>query len=242
MPFEADHVETLKASMAEPGSWGLAQAPSRWAQTLQKAELPTSIQAYDKPLSRGQLRRLCRNPEVDVLVAYLCVMAWGGQRRNHARTAWNHRASIRNALIQLREHDLSHVDAFNLFSGTNAIPSLGVAFFTKLIFFFRMPKPGYFILDQWTGRSMNILCGHEVIPLDAAGTVSRRTTAEAYQEYCRLMCKLSEKLCIPPNRTEQLLLSEGGRNPKPWRQHVLQWGLKTPSGDCRNSNGDQLSR
>jgi hypothetical protein len=93
-------------------------------------------------------------------------MAWGGQRRDHGRDAWRHRDRIRRALTRLREEDLSQNAAFNVFAADDPIKGLAVAFFTKLIFFFRKPESGYFILDQWTGNSMNLLCGYEVIALD----------------------------------------------------------------------------
>ena len=222
MPFLKQHLEVLKASMTDSGSWGRAQAPARWAQALLPLDIPSAVATYNRPLSREELRELCRDPAVDVLTAYLCIMAWGGQRRNHGRDAWRHRDRIQRSLIRLREEDLSQGAAFNIFAVEDPIPYLGVAFFTKLIFFFRKPASGYFILDQWTGNSMNILCGRKVIPLDPLWTVSRRTTAEAYDKYCELMLELSNELRVPPDQAEQLLLSEGGRAPKPWRRHVLQ--------------------
>ena len=226
MPFLKQHLEVLKASKADSGSWGRAQAPARWAQALPSHELPGAIATHNRPLSREELRELCRDPAVDVLTAYLCIMAWGGQRRDHGRRAWSHRERIQRALIRFREEDLSQGAAFNVFAVEDPIPYLSVAFFTKLIFFFRKSESGYFILDQWTGNSMNILCGNEVIALDPTWTVSRRTTAEAYENYCELMVALSKELCIPPDQTEQLLLSEGGRAPKPWRRHVSQERLE----------------
>jgi hypothetical protein len=211
LPFLKQHLEVLKASTADSGSWGRAQAPARWAQALPPHELPEAIASYNRPLSREELREVCRDPAVDVLTAYLCIMAWGGQRRDHGRMAWSHRSRIQRQGA-----------AFNVFAAEDPIQGLAVAFFTKLIFFFRKPASGYFILDQWTGNSMNLLCGYEVVPLDPSWTVSRRTTAAAYDKYCELIVELSKQLCVSPDQTEQLLLSEGGRAPKPWRRHVLQ--------------------
>lgn len=235
MPFLKQHLEVLKASMADSGSWGRAQAPARWAQALPPHELPGAIATHNRPLSREELRELCRDPAVDVLTAYLCIMAWGGQRRDHGREAWRHRDRIQRALTRLREEDLSQNAAFNVFAAEEPIKGLAVAFFTKLIFFFRKPATGYFILDQWTGNSMNLLCGYEVVPLDPSWTVSRRTTAAAYDKYCELMVELSKQLCVSPDQTEQLLLSEGGRAPKPWRRHVLQERQAKPKPGRRNS-------
>jgi hypothetical protein len=82
---------------------------------------------------------------------------------------------------------------------------------------------------------MNLLCGYEVVPLDRSWTVSRRTTAAAYDKYCELMVELSKQLCVSPDQTEQLLLSEGGRAPKPWRRHVLQERQAKPKPGRRNS-------
>jgi hypothetical protein len=53
--------------MTDSGSWGRAQAPARWAQALPPHELPGAIATYNRPLSREELRELCRDPAVDVL-------------------------------------------------------------------------------------------------------------------------------------------------------------------------------
>ena len=122
--------------MADSGSWGRAQAPARWAQALPPHELPGAIATHNRPLSRGELRELCRDPAVDVLTAYLCIIAWGGQRRDHGRDAWRHRDRIERALTRLREEHLGQNAAFNVFAAEDPIKCLAVHFFTKLIFFF----------------------------------------------------------------------------------------------------------
>jgi hypothetical protein len=49
------------------------------------------------------------------------------------------------------------------------------------------------------------------------------------------MLELSNELRVPPDQAEQLLLSEGGRAPKPWRRHVLQERQAKPKRGRRNS-------
>jgi len=169
--------------MAESGSWGRAQAPARWSQALPSHELPAAIATHNRPLSRGKLRELCRDPAVDLLTAYFYIMARHGQRRDHGRDAWRHRDRIQRALTRLREENLSQGAAFNVFAADDPIKGLAVAFFAKLIFFFRKPAAGYFILDQWTGNSMNLLSEYKVVSLDPSWTVSRRTTAATYDKY-----------------------------------------------------------
>lgn len=64
----------------------------------------------------------------------------------------------------LRTGGLSRCEAYRLFLGTGAIPGIGPAFFTKLIYFFS-PTPDFYILDQWTAKSVNLLTGNWVVKM-----------------------------------------------------------------------------
>jgi len=89
-------------------------------------------------------------------------MAWGAQGTfqtvANAREAWAHRDAIATKLLKLRSDKLTRAGAYNLFAGTNALPGLGPAYFTKLLFFFSPTKSNY-IMDQWTTKSMMLLTG-----------------------------------------------------------------------------------
>lgn len=222
--FVHDHLEALKSSMTQPGSWNRAHKVSDWVQSLNIPDAPPAIARLDHRMGRKELRNQCRNERSDVLVGYLCTMAWGGQHRRYARAAWEQRTRLSVKLTALRDGNLSRTAAFDLFTGDGAVPGLGVAFFTKLLFFFREAEDAY-ILDQWTGKSINLLCGQEVVPFDA-NAVSRRMTANHYARYCSTIEDLGTALGTTPAEAEALLLSEGGRRPAPWRAHVLRHSRK----------------
>ena len=51
-----------------------------------------------------------------------------------------------------------------MFTNT-AIPGLGPAYFIKLIYFFK-PETDVFIIDQWTGKAINLLTFSKLVVMD----------------------------------------------------------------------------
>jgi hypothetical protein len=94
-------------------------------------------------LDRQQLRKLCTDAEVDVLIAYAAVMAWGG-RRVYSR---NYRISVEESsceelitiLTTLRESNADRRSDFEkMQKAAENILGLGISFYTKLLFFSEM--------------------------------------------------------------------------------------------------------
>ncbi|MGX9695255.1 hypothetical protein [Achromobacter anxifer] len=203
-----------------------------------RPELPST------PLTRAALRSYCTS-EADVLDCYLAVMAWGGQNAGptgRARTlnTWRHgQALIRDRLETLRRERPNRTDAFGLFCGRNRVPGLGVAFFTKLLYFFAPQSAAgadRYILDQWTAKSVNLLAGKRVISMSRADAkrktsecVTRFNTPAVYEAYCTELETLAVILncshADTPLRVEDIelmLFSSAGPGTamRPWRQHV----------------------
>ena len=214
-----EHLVVLRKSIIHPSEWRHAKTPAAWAKSINVSDMPSEVFSFQKPIGREALKGFCTDVRNDSLIFYLLIMAWGSQRYSNARIALLSRSKILSIIDRLRKSPSSREDAFSMFTHPN-IPALGPAYFTKLMYFFSQ-KHDHYILDQWTARSVNLLGGNQIIPLDS-NHVSRRTTGKHYEKYCCFIEELSQELGTTPDELERLLFSEGGRNPAPWRQYVLQ--------------------
>ena len=140
----------------------VGRPPSDWVITYGLNNLEGLPDLPDQMLDRAEVREICQNPEYPVLYGYICAMAWGGQgaggRGRYVVDSWNARNLIISRLENLRANNLNRRDAYNLFLNDNRVPGLGPAYFTKLLYFFS-PEPTYYIMDQHTARSVNLLTG-----------------------------------------------------------------------------------
>ena len=175
-------------------------------------------------IDRTMVARLCHNRKHDVLVGYLAAMAWGSQRRSHGRSAWAHRDAIKKLLDVMRSGMIDPVDAYESFA-KQQIPGLGPAYFTKLIYFFSEHK-SWFIMDQWTAKSINLLFDRNMVLISRCGWVTRDNTASHYKAYCHAVAQLGSELGETGEIIEQRLFSKGGKAPAPWRAYVKRhWRL-----------------
>jgi hypothetical protein len=182
-------------------------------------------------LERSQLRLLCRDDQVDVLIAYAAVMAWGGggrgvQLRNYRLSLEDE--SSRNALTQIlnqirgseatRESDFEHMQ-----NAANKIKGLGISFYTKLLFFMRK-KPDAYILDQYTAKSANLLFDRcKVVLRD--DYPDQKTTPDTYEWFCHSVENLGSQCpqgwAAEGNdkgeKVEQAMFDVHGGE---WRRHV----------------------
>jgi hypothetical protein len=124
------------------------------------------------------------------------------------------------------------------------LPSMGPAYFTKIIFF-ADPKADGYILDQWTARSVHTLTSQSKWPavIIDYGTKAKaasdprhlrvrvidRVTDTDYEDFCLLVEDVGRQIGSTPHATEEMLFSAGGRNPHPWRRHVMtSWAHQLP--------------
>lgn len=161
-------------------------------------ELPASSEAYDASiaklpgqgkikLDRSQVRKVCLDRQIHPLVAYACVMAWGGRNfSNYRRSIASESVDALVGLLkhlrdskQSRKNDFAHTQ--NVVSGING---LGISFYTKLLFFFR-PNDDSYILDQWTAKSALVLFSGCGVRVNSAGLPRPDTSPEVYEAFCR---------------------------------------------------------
>ena len=159
--------------------------------------IPTQFTGYalGSSLSRADVWAICTNPAIDPLAAYAVAMAWGGQNRVNFRTSVV-AATLTGLLRTLRTSRNSRGHDFGIASAAAAgITGLGIAFYTKLLYFFR-PNPDAYILDQWTAKSAAILFTPQPIrlenkPTDGYYPPANDTTPEEYEAFCKAIDKLA---------------------------------------------------
>lgn len=229
-PFQATHFDAFKKIPYTPqGTFGWS--PRRWVEYHGLTEVPLANDLSDERLTRHGVRAICLNRSLDVLHGYICAMAWGlqgiGLTAKHARTAWKHRNTITTRLEVLRGGGLTRSQAFGYFCGQNAIQGLGPSFFTKLLYFFS-PEPTFYIMDQWTGKSVALLTGEWVVRMNGAA-LSRLNRPGNYVAYCEEVDSLARILGGTGAEMEERLFSHGGHNPWCWRRYLkTNWDKGRP--------------
>jgi hypothetical protein len=247
LTFRNEHFSVLISVLHDTSSGNGARTwrgriPTQWcdrvfntSENRPSGEILKDLQLVGRShLTRENLREICRDNSKHVLAAYICTMAWGAQGTfqtvANARDAWAHRDAIATKLLKLRSGNLSRVDAYNLFAGTNAVSGLGPAYFTKLLFFFSPSKSNY-IMDQWTTKSMILLTGDitlvQMSPGNHAGPTGSND-GETYKRFCEAIDCLAAELKLAGDKTEELIFSAGGNNRKAgrWRRHVRDHWLE----------------
>ena len=192
--------------------------PVTWAKRHGITATPKGLPNY--LLDRKQVRDICQNPDIPVLFAYLCVMAWGnqggaGRGSQHVQSAWAEKTKLKKHLSLLRAGDLTRSDAYSLFTGTGKIKGIGPAYWTKLLYFFT-PIQNFYIMDQWTSKSINLLTGRQVVRMEG-NVASGDNKCGNYQSYCEEVDVIADLLKLPGDDVEEMLMSSKGSS---WRKHV----------------------
>ena len=200
-----------------PGPW-LGRQAQNWAQHvtgLLRPELPAARQ--DRFALREWLPGKSTNDRL------LAICAWGGMKVGHGRNMWAAKDDLERdddltrtlgALPNLNRREA--YTRFRTLRSANGLPGVGPAFFTKLIYF--MGQGDGYILDQWTGRSINLLFGPLVhlSPVAGGWRVTDGNSAIHYERYCRCVERLAEMLTAnDPSEVESALFAPG-----PWRDYL----------------------
>jgi hypothetical protein len=173
-----------------------------------------------RPLCRDELRALSRDTKAHPLVAYACIMAWGGRDfGNYRRSLDDGGDAIIKLVEALRKSTATRRDNFQLTqTAARSIPGLGISFYTKLLFFLRK-QPNAYILDQWTAKSSIVLFPELGIRLTTGGLPDPKTSSAIYEAFC--------------SRLETCCGSEGWG--KAWKtgEEVERTLFDSPKGDWR---------
>ena len=207
-----------------PKPWK-GKSPLKWCEAVTGAPCSAAlVRAGPDPMDRKQLLEFCIQPDVDAQDIFLAVCAWGGMRIDHGRRAWRYVEKWRPAIHKLRADCPNRREAYRIFSCLRAednLPGVGPAYFTKLIFFAHPRLNGY-IMDQWTSRSINLLYGMTV-KLTGGQSVALNDP-DIYEEFCRKIEDLGQRLQRSPAEAERAIFSYGGKHPGLWRSYVKRHG------------------
>lgn len=222
--FREDRLEEFQ-TMAQLGVWTDRKA-SRWTKSVRIAELGEV--ATSQPLSRPFLKHLGANGAVSDRDLLWSILAWGGMRIDAGRRLAIHESRWIEIIGKLRRGGFDRLQSYRIcFDAVQEIilGGIGLAYFTKLIFFANPRHDGY-IMDQWTSRSINFLIdGPPIIKMRTQNHVDPRNDDVAYDQFCRAVEALSNLLTDKTSEeTELCLFSKGGRSPHPWRRYLLKNG------------------
>lgn len=224
MPFVAEHLDAFTRTIDHERSQGpVGMSPMAWAASV-NYQAPAGTLSKDK-FCRNQVRAYCQSADHTPENCFVTIMAWGGSalRLPYRQQAWAARDRWINTVSFLRNEELDRADAYDNLMALKIngdLPGLGPAFFTKLIFFMLPDRRGY-IMDQWLGKSINLLVGKPVVKMDGE-CVSLRNTSANYENFCAEVDCLATQLQLSPEATEHALFSKGGHYPEPWRLYVRE--------------------
>lgn len=186
-------------------------------------------------MSRADVRGFCRNLDNSDEACFIVVAAWGQMRPKNARLVWDDRHHWLPVLQNIRNQNTSRQEAYAAFRNlraNNHLRGMGPAYFTKLIFFARNVSDGL-IMDQWTGKSIQLICRlagiNRELPMLNQDYVSDDNTPEHYELFNCHVENLAARLGINAEECEQRLFSngaDGGRLRGAWRQYIINnWGI-----------------
>jgi hypothetical protein len=206
--------------------------PSQWADDMR---IVHSFVLPNVVLTREEVRVICQDPQIDLVYAYLIVMAWGAQGRGpggrkHVQAAWGSQKKLLEHLIEIKFGRLTREQEYDLFTNKGEIVGLGPSYFTKLLYFFS-PNPNRYIMDQWTMKPIILLTGKNIIRHSNQGP-TRQNTGKNYELFCQVIEDLVEKVgANSGDDVEQRLFSFGSIKRQPrgeFRQLVFDLWDKRP--------------
>lgn len=188
-------------------------------------------------LSKNKIRRediygMVTSNKLETITCVASILSWGGMRRGSGVSALSTVTSWLPVCDEIRSGKLSRSEAYEKFMSirlANKMKGMGPAFFTKLIFFFMYgQKSQGYIMDQWTGTSVNLLSESELVKLKKVKTlssyyerVSDDNTFQDYENFCLYIERIASDLGRDPVQVELGMFSEGRGNGG-WRNYVVQ--------------------
>lgn len=227
-PINVEHFANLLKPV--PKTVWRGHNPVSWVTSIRFK--PDVVSHFDTHRQTREELRTFISRHKDPVVQFAAVMAWGGMRHRNGRKSLKSENTWRNLIADLSNPSISRSEAFQAFithrkdrKSSAFLHGVGVAYFTKLLFFIR-PTSDAYILDQWTGKSINLLFGdaankHPIVKFDG-NTISDRNTADDYERFCLCIEALAIKLAVSPSEAEERIFSNGGGNGKDgaWRAYV----------------------
>lgn len=258
LSLDDDHFAVFRSCYPEPlalpsGSKTEGKAPREWYAGGPDTKPAANLTQFGLGVNRAKLIEMQADVTIPTLDLCIAILAWGGMHGSN-RTHLFKRSVERwlDVAERVRAGRLTRETAFDAFAELNhdrSMMGMGPAYYTKLIYFL-MPrggaKPIGYIMDQWLGCSVNLICAQEVVRMEtsvtwtyvgrgkskravrkASSRVSPLNTSEQYDRFCRTVESVAE--CMDgdwsPDAAELALMSRGGSRPAPWRAYVVKHRL-----------------
>ncbi len=253
--LDEGHLAVFKSCYLEPislpsGKRTEGKPPREWYAGGPDIKPAATLDRFGSGVNRSRLIEMQADDAIPTLDLCIAVLAWGGMHgsnRNHL-----FKRSIQpwlDVAKQVRAGRLTRETAFDSFAALNqdrSLVGMGPAYYTKLIYFL-MPRedtnPLGYIMDQWLGCSVNLICAQEVVRMEssltwtyagqgqrqqavrkASSRVSPLNTGEQYGRFCSAVELVAERMGgdWSPDAVELALMSRGGGRPAPWRKYVME--------------------
>ncbi|MBL4751267.1 MAG: hypothetical protein JKX71_11930 [Amylibacter sp.] len=213
-----EHYGNFKRSIVLDETWG-GKNIERWWKYVIGEKNNKFPQGH---INRQKLKEICLSNRYTEEECVGAVMAWGGQRRNHGRMLFDRIGEITPIIGEMRQGLMDPSEAYGEFDAIwqlNKPLGMGAAYFTKLIYFCS-PKHNGYIMDQWTSKSVNLLCNEVIVNL-TSGYVSKKNNSRIYYQFCNIIEEISKDMKISAEDVEMAMFSKGGRNKAAWRKYVV---------------------
>ena len=172
------------------------------------------IYRYDLLTTIDQIKK---NKVFDIFIVrefIVKIFAWGGmtKQRNRGKLALAYIDRYEDICKDLLNGKLTNFTAYKHFfelhnhkNDNFKMKGIGPAFYTKLIFF--LGNHDGLIMDQWTAKSVNLICNDKIIKFDG-DTVSKRNNNKVYKAFIEIIKKLQIELAMDSlSETEALIFS-----------------------------------
>ncbi len=181
----------------------------------------------NKKITRQILKDICnKNSKYTDKECLASIMAWGGQNRKHGKLLFEKTAFLNKVLSiisDMRNEQLTPIQAYDKFYNLRQqkeIPGMGVAYFTKLIFFCESSHTGY-IMDQWTSKSVNLLHDKEIVKF-SGNWVTDINNSNVYANFCNITNDIASSLNVSAEKVEIAMFSKGGHKKADWRKYLIK--------------------
>jgi hypothetical protein len=154
------------------------------------------------PLSRSDVEKFCQESKNSEDLCWIAIMAWGGQElsRHRGLAGWSTLPNYKHLIFEIRNGRLSRKESYQKFLDCRKkglMKGIDAPFFTKLIFFMNCDRQnrGY-IFDQWTAKSMKLLCPNLPIVIHGKSPRSIDNSSDVYEKFCEAIENLADQLRI----------------------------------------------
>ena len=178
----------------------------------------------NRRFNRYELFEYCQNKNNSDLNVLAGILSWGGMRRDHGRLLLGNRDPILVLTNDLRlgvykTRSEAFLTIQNL-RNHRLLPGLGIGYFTKLICFLAPNLNGY-IMDQWVGKSINLLTGQNVVNISSNNWVNDKNNSDTYELFCTHIDNLAQLLNRSGFEAEKRIFSVG-RGKGAWRNYLIR--------------------